>query len=102
METGVYPDSRAAVPAPGGSTGVPRQPVVSAAFVTPYPPGFPILVPGQLVTADILDYLSAVDVKEIHGFDPERGLRVFRQDVLERLLAANPAARPLELEKAAR
>ena len=28
------------------------QPVVSATFVTPYPPGFPVLVPGQLFSAD--------------------------------------------------
>jgi arginine decarboxylase len=63
-------------------------PTVSAAFVTPYPPGFPILVPGQVVTDDILNYLRAVDVKEIHGFDPTRGLLVFRQTVLEELQAA--------------
>ena len=57
----------------------------SAAFVTPYPPGFPILVPGQIVTKDILDYLTAVDVNEIHGFDATRGLLVFREDVLRQL-----------------
>lgn len=61
--------------------------VVSASFVTPYPPGFPILVPGQVVTEDILAYLQAVDVKEIHGYDARYGLRVFRDDVLERLVA---------------
>jgi arginine decarboxylase len=76
--------------------------VVSAAFVTPYPPGFPILVPGQVVTEDILSYLKAVDVKEIHGFDPERGLRVFREDVLERLLSSLPALSPPILEEIAR
>ncbi|HUG05826.1 MAG TPA: ornithine decarboxylase [Candidatus Limnocylindria bacterium] len=58
--------------------------VVSAAFVTPYPPGFPILVPGQVITAEILSYLEALDVKEIHGYEPEYGLRVFRDDVLAR------------------
>ncbi len=61
--------------------------VVSSAFVTPYPPGFPILVPGQVVTGDILAYMRAVDVKEIHGYDPEYGLRVFRPEVLDRLAA---------------
>jgi arginine decarboxylase len=60
------------------------QDVVSAAFVTPYPPGFPILVPGQVVTSDILAYLKAVDVKEIHGYDPAYGLRVFLPDELAR------------------
>lgn len=59
--------------------------VVCAAFVTPYPPGFPVLVPGQVVTPEILEYLKAVDVKEIHGYDPAHGLLVFRQDALDRL-----------------
>jgi arginine decarboxylase len=56
--------------------------VVSAMFVTPYPPGFPILVPGQVVTSDILDFMSALDTREIHGYLPEFGYRVFREDVL--------------------
>ncbi len=51
--------------------------VVSANFVTPYPPGFPVLVPGQVITLDILDYLAALDTKEIHGFDGRFGFRIF-------------------------
>lgn len=51
--------------------------VVSAMFVTPYPPGFPVLVPGQVVTMDILDFMSALDTREIHGYLPEFGYRVF-------------------------
>jgi len=57
--------------------------VVSASFVTPYPPGFPILVPGQIVTEDILAYMRALDVKEIHGYDAAHGLRVFTEEALE-------------------
>ena len=78
--------------------------VVSAAFVTPYPPGFPILVPGQVVTRDILAYLRAVDVKEIHGYDPEYGLRVFRPEVLDRLTtrhAGPPAHEAAQKEEVA-
>jgi arginine decarboxylase len=56
--------------------------VVSATFVTPYPPGFPVLVPGQVISQEILDYLKALDVKEIHGYNPEYGLRVFTEAVL--------------------
>jgi arginine decarboxylase len=70
--------------------------VVSAAFVTPYPPGFPILVPGQVVTEDILAYMKAIDVKEIHGYDAEYGLRVFRPEVLDRLVAEAAKAEPTE------
>jgi arginine decarboxylase len=64
--------------------------VVSAAFVTPYPPGFPILVPGQVLTDEILTYLQAVNVKEIHGFKHEYGLKVFRQQVLDDRLKQSP------------
>ena len=56
--------------------------VVSASFVTPYPPGFPVLVPGQVVSVEILDYLLALDTKEVHGLHAELGMRVFIDDVL--------------------
>lgn len=51
--------------------------VVSAGFVTPYPPGFPILVPGQVVTANALAFMAALDTREVHGFDPDLGYQVF-------------------------
>ena len=57
--------------------------VVSAAFIIPYPPGFPVLVPGQVISREILAYLNAVDVKEIHGYEPDHGLRVFTEAALE-------------------
>lgn len=56
--------------------------VVSAGFVIPYPPGFPILVPGQVVSQEILDFMRALDVKEIHGYRPDLGLRVFSEEAL--------------------
>jgi arginine decarboxylase len=65
--------------------------VVCARFVTPYPPGFPVLVPGQVLSAEILEYLLALDVKEIHGYEPEFGLRVFTDAALEQQLAAKNA-----------
>lgn len=63
--------------------------VVSASFVIPYPPGFPVLVPGQVITQDILDFMKALDVKEIHSFRPELGFRVFTEAILEEAVAAN-------------
>ncbi|MDX1482723.1 MAG: aminotransferase class I/II-fold pyridoxal phosphate-dependent enzyme, partial [Woeseiaceae bacterium] len=36
--------------------------LVSTSFVIPYPPGFPILVPGQVVSAEILDFMRNLDV----------------------------------------
>lgn len=56
--------------------------IVSTSFVIPYPPGFPVLVPGQIVSREILAFLKALDVKEIHGYRPNLGLRVFREAVL--------------------
>lgn len=56
--------------------------LVSASFVIPYPPGFPILVPGQVISQEILDFMKALDVKEIHGYQPELGLMVFTRATL--------------------
>jgi len=69
--------------------------LVSANFVIPYPPGFPILVPGQVVTKEIVAYLRALDVKEIHGLREEYGLRVFTPDALKRVAARPRTTAPL-------
>jgi arginine decarboxylase len=58
--------------------------LVSASFVIPYPPGFPVLVPGQEVNHEIIDFLIAIDVKEIHGYRPELGLRLFNAAAMGR------------------
>ncbi len=63
--------------------------VVCARFVTPYPPGFPVLVPGQVITTEILDYLLALDVTEIHGYEPDFGLRVFTDAALNARLGVH-------------
>ena len=57
--------------------------VVSATFIIPYPPGFPILVPGQVVSKEIIGFFRALDVKEIHGYRPDLGLRVFTEAALK-------------------
>jgi len=56
--------------------------VVSSGFIIPYPPGFPILVPGQVISSDILDFMRKLDVKEIHGYRAELGLRVFTDEAI--------------------
>lgn len=69
--------------------------VVSASFIIPYPPGFPILVPGQVVSQEILAFMRALDVSEIHGYRPDLGLRVFTEEALKRVgsndLSSSPA-----------
>ncbi|MGE0711802.1 MAG: aminotransferase class I/II-fold pyridoxal phosphate-dependent enzyme [Planctomycetota bacterium] len=66
--------------------------VVAATFIIPYPPGFPLLVPGQVISPEILSYLKALDVKEIHGYEPAHGLCVFREDTLAEALTARSRA----------
>ncbi len=61
--------------------------VVSATFVTPYPPGFPVLVPGQLVTRRVLDFIRDLDTPEIHGYRPNFGYRVYTAKAMEMLEA---------------
>ena len=56
--------------------------LVSTTFVIPYPPGFPVLVPGQVISREIVRFLLALDVKEIHGYRPDLGLKVFKENVL--------------------
>jgi arginine decarboxylase len=61
--------------------------VVAADFVIPYPPGFPIMVPGQVITSDTITFMRKLDVKEIHGYHAERGLRILKS---EKLVARKP------------
>jgi hypothetical protein len=39
--------------------------IVSTPYVTPYPPGFPVLVPGQVFSAQILEFMRSLDTPEI-------------------------------------
>jgi arginine decarboxylase len=56
--------------------------LVSANFVIPYPPGFPIMVPGQVIQADTITYMRKLDVKEIHGYQAAMGLKLIKPSVL--------------------
>jgi arginine decarboxylase len=54
--------------------------MISANFVIPYPPGFPIMVPGQVISQETIDFMRKLDVKEIHGFERAKGLKLIRPD----------------------
>ena len=56
--------------------------LVSANFVIPYPPGFPIMVPGQVIDRATITFMRKLDVKEIHGYHAPSGLKVLKPDVL--------------------
>jgi arginine decarboxylase len=62
--------------------------VVSATYVTPYPPGFPVLVPGQLVSRGILQFMRDLDTPEIHGYEPNFGYRVYTEKAIEMVAAS--------------
>jgi arginine decarboxylase len=66
--------------------------VVSATFVTPYPPGFPVLVPGQVVSRQILAFIRDLDTPEIHGYKPDFGYRVYTEKAIE---MCRPADAPI-------
>jgi arginine decarboxylase len=68
-------------------------PLVSAHFVIPYPPGFPIMVPGQVIKADTIEFMRKLDVKEIHGYDATLGLKLISPAALgEKATKEKPAA----------
>jgi arginine decarboxylase len=59
--------------------------MVSAKFVIPYPPGFPIMVPGQVITKETITYMRKLDVKEIHGYTAALGLECLKPQALAKL-----------------
>jgi arginine decarboxylase len=56
--------------------------LVSANFVIPYPPGFPIMVPGQVISPEIITFMRKLDVKEIHGYHAAAGLKILKAQKL--------------------
>jgi arginine decarboxylase len=59
--------------------------MVSAKFVIPYPPGFPIMVPGQVITQETITFMRKLDVKEIHGYQASLGLELLSPKALAAL-----------------
>ena len=56
--------------------------LVSSKFVIPYPPGFPVLVPGQVISPEIVEFMEQLEIDEIHGYRPDLGLAVFSDAAL--------------------
>jgi arginine decarboxylase len=36
------------------------------------------MVPGQVLTRETIDYMRKLDVKEIHGYEAAKGLKLLR------------------------
>lgn len=75
--------------------------MVSANFVIPYPPGFPIMVPGQVLTQVSVDFMRKLDVKEIHGYERTRGLKLLKPDAIVAKRRASASVPPKGSRRAA-
>jgi len=68
--------------------------LVSANFVIPYPPGFPIMVPGQVINAETIEFMRKLDVKEIHGFSASLGLKLLNPAAMQSPKPTGKSATP--------
>jgi len=73
--------------------------MVSAKFVIPYPPGFPIMVPGQVITQETITFMRKLDVKEIHGYNASLGLELLSPKALAALKKEEKPAAKKERER---
>ena len=76
--------------------------LVSANFVIPYPPGFPIMVPGQVITAETIEFMRKLDVKEIHGFSAALGLKLLNPAAMQSFKVTSKSAADHKKQKQAR
>ncbi len=67
---------------------------MSANFVIPYPPGFPIMVPGQVIDAETIGFMRKLDVKEIHGYNATRGLKLIKLSAIGKARGPGGQAAP--------
>lgn len=55
------------------------------------------MVPGQVISDEILTFMLALDVKEIHGYRPALGLSVFTEDALREVKNAESVSEIAEI-----
>lgn len=65
--------------------------MVSANFVIPYPPGFPIMIPGQVINAETVEFMRKLDVTEIYGYTSALGLKLLNPTSLQAASARSEA-----------
>ena len=66
----------------------------------PYPPGFPIMVPGQVIKPDTIEFMRKLDVKEIHGYDKDLGLKLISPSAVGDKSGRKAAAKARPAKKA--
>ena len=52
------------------------------------------MVPGQVITNETITFMRKLDVKEIHGYQAARGVKVLRPDRLGEQRKAAPSKSP--------
>ena len=57
--------------------------VVSTTYVTPYPPGYPVLVPGQVFSPEILSFMRSLDTPRSTATGPTSATGVYVDKALE-------------------
>jgi arginine decarboxylase len=40
------------------------------------------MVPGQVITQETIDFMRKLDVKEIHGYERTKGLKLLKPDAV--------------------
>lgn len=65
---------------------------VAARAVTPYPPGYPVLLPGQVLSVPVLQLLLQAQRAEVHGLDLQQGLCVFSDAAVSSATPTRPHA----------
>jgi arginine/lysine/ornithine decarboxylase len=51
------------------------------------------MVPGQVITKEIIAFMRKLDVKEIHGYDAGKGLELLKADALAKHKARRDGGR---------
>jgi arginine decarboxylase len=54
-------------------------------------------VPGQVISKEILAFIEALDTREIHGYRPELGFRVFTDEALAESTDRATDAKPVRI-----
>ena len=57
--------------------------LVSATFIVPMPPGFPLLVPGQIIDRQAADFVQALPPNQVLGVDLNLGIQCFKPEYLK-------------------
>jgi arginine decarboxylase len=52
------------------------------------------MVPGQVITQETIDFMRKLDVKEIHGYDANEGLKLVRAEALAKIGGSRPSVSP--------